>query len=189
MARAMHFVAALGAGCAALVPVTGTLSAPVAPVPVARLAAVRVGAHPTFDRLVFQFYGALPPRRSVTWVPQVVQDGSGKVLHLGGRVYLRVVVQPAVAHTASGRPTWAGTIPSRLDFRVLRSVKLAGDYENVLSFGVGLWQKVPLHVFTLAGPPRLVIDAMAPPQARSASTRPMPVVLCPSGLATGSRLR
>jgi predicted secreted protein len=130
--------------------------------PVAQLSAVRAAGHPGFDRLVFQFAGALPPGRSVTWVPKVVQDASGKVVPLGGRFFLKVVFRPAAAHTAAGHVSWTGTIPGQLDLPVLRSVKLAGDFENVLSFGVGLWEKVPLHVFTLPAPPRVVIDAAVP---------------------------
>jgi predicted secreted protein len=44
---------------------------------------------------------------------------------------------------------------------------LAGEFESVLSFGVGFWQKVPQHVFTLASPPRVVIDATIPPTVPS----------------------
>lgn len=82
--------------------------------------------------------GALPSRRSFTSVPKVTQDGSGKVLNLGGKAFLRVSFQSAVAQTASGQPSWTGAIPSQFDFPVLRSLKLAGDLENVLTFGVGL---------------------------------------------------
>jgi predicted secreted protein len=69
---------------------------------------------------------------------------------------------PATAHTATGAPTFEGTLPSLFGLPVLRSVKEAGDFEAVLSFGVGLWDKVPFHAFTLTGPSRLVIDFTVP---------------------------
>jgi hypothetical protein len=129
---------------------------------VAQLSAVRAAAHPGYDRLVFQFSGPLPAGRSVRWVPQVVADPSGKVVPLGGDALLRVVFTPATAHTETGQPTYGRSLPGQFDLPVLRSVRLAGDFEDVLSFGVGLWQKTPLSVFTLLAPPRLVIDIAVP---------------------------
>lgn len=130
--------------------------------PVAQLAAVRAAGHPGYDRLVFQFAGPLPAVHSVSWAPRVVADASGKPLSLGGKAFLRVLFTPASAHTDAGRPTYAGPLPTQFDLPVLRSVKLAGDFEDVLSFGVGLWDKAPLHVFTLTAPPRLVVDITVP---------------------------
>jgi predicted secreted protein len=91
-----------------------------------------------------------------------VQDASGRPLSLGGRAFLRVLFTPASAHTDSGRPTYSGPLPTQFDLPVLRSVKPAGDFEDVLSFGVGLWEKTALHVFTLAAPSRLVVDITVP---------------------------
>ncbi len=155
-------LAGLGAVVLAIGPLAGGGEARTSSVPTARLAEVRVGAHPGFDRIVFQFSGALPANRSVTWVRQVTQDASGKPLSLGGKAFLRMVFSPAVAHTSAGVPTWTGPVPGRFDYPVLRSLRLAGDFEGVVSFGAGLWQKVPLRVSTLTGPPRVVIDAQVP---------------------------
>lgn len=132
---------------------------------VPRLTAVRAAAHPGYDRLVFQFAGALPAVHSVSWVPRVVEDPSGRPLSLGGRAFLRVLFRPATAHTSAGTRTYPGALSTRFDLPVLRSVVQAGDFENVLSFGVGLWQRTSLHVFTLPAPPRLVIDMSVAPGA------------------------
>lgn len=137
----------------------GATAAPAAVAPqVARLTAVRAAAHPGYDRLVFEFAGPLPAVHSVTWVSRVTKDPSGLPVTLGGRALLHVVFDAATAHTGTGAPTYAGTLPTSFDLPILRSVKQAGDFENVLSFGVGLWQKSHYHAFTLTGPSRLVID-------------------------------
>jgi hypothetical protein len=40
----------------------------------------------------------------------------------------------------------------------LRQVKGAGDFEGVVSFGLGLRHKAGFRVFRLTGPTRIVID-------------------------------
>lgn len=161
---------AVAAGALALVSVVGTLAgaAPARavkgrPAPaVPELRAVRAASHPGYDRLVFQFAGSLPGVHTVAWVPRVYQDPSGRPVALGGRAFLRVLFRPATAHTSAGKPTYPGTLPTRFDLPLLRSVVKAGDFENVLTFGVGLWQRTSLHVFTLTAPPRLVVDVRVP---------------------------
>lgn len=138
----------------------GAASAASAPT-VPQLSAVRAAAHPGFDRLVFQFNGPVPAY-ALHWVPTVTQDPSGLPVPLGGKAFLHVVFPSATAHTATGQPTYAGTLPTRFDLPVLRSVRTAGDFENVLSFGVGVWQKTALHAYTLTAPSRLVIDIAVP---------------------------
>ncbi len=129
---------------------------------VPRVTAVRVSAHPGFDRLAFQFAGGVPAVHSVAWVARVVQDPSGRPLALGGRALLRVLFRPATTHTESGTRTYTGTPPARFDLSVLHRVAQAGDFENVVSFGVSLWQRTTLHIYTLAAPPRLVVDLRTP---------------------------
>jgi hypothetical protein len=40
----------------------------------------------------------------------------------------------------------------------VRAVGITGDFERVLSFGIGLDHTAAIHVSTLTGPNRLVID-------------------------------
>src|SRR5437773_8324057 len=47
------------------------------------LVAVRVGRHQGFDRVVLELRGS-PPGYNVRYVPQVVQDGSGRPVPLAG---------------------------------------------------------------------------------------------------------
>lgn len=126
-----------------------------APVPVT---SVTVGHHNGFDRLVFTFGGAVPGY-SVQYVPEIIQDGSGKPIPMEGNAFVSVVLQP----TATGAPQ--GTQTPR--FPMLRQVKGAGDFEAVASYGVGLASKSGFRVFTLTSPNRLVIDFAIPASAVS----------------------
>ena len=40
----------------------------------------------------------------------------------------------------------------------LRQMKTSGDFEGVVSFGLGLRRKTGFRVFRLAGPARIVVD-------------------------------
>ena len=54
----------------------------------------------------------------------------------------------------------------------LRQVKLAGDFEGVVSFGLGLRRKTGFRVFRLTAPTRIVVDVRhVPPPARAAAAR------------------
>ena len=126
------------------------------------LTAIRTGAHDTHERLVFEFsapFGEV----SVRYVPTVRVDPSDQVLALAGHAYLRVVVHDAVATwNAVQHPPYPGPFTVTPDLPTLKQVRLAGDYEAVLSFGVGLDRISGLRVQRLSGPDRLVIDIAEP---------------------------
>jgi hypothetical protein len=117
---------------------------------------VRVGRHPGFDRVVFEFRGGLPSHR-VRHVDRLVQDGSGNQVQVAGAADLEVVFQDAVAHDGNGQPTVG---PRRFSprFPVLEEVALVGDFEGVVSYGLGLDHRVPFKTSTLSNPSRLVVD-------------------------------
>jgi hypothetical protein len=122
----------------------------------AQLTGISVGRHATFDRIVFRFSGGRPSAR-VRYVTRVIQDPSGRTVVLRGRSFLRIVLQPARAHTANGSGT---TVPRTITplFPSLRQLRLAGDFEGVVSFGAGLSRRAGFRVFTLTGPQRVVVD-------------------------------
>src|SRR5688500_12274260 len=62
---------------------------------------VRAGRNKNFDRLVFDFEGPAPGHR-VQYVPQLIQDGSGRPIPLRGRAVVEIVLRPAVAHRDDG---------------------------------------------------------------------------------------
>jgi hypothetical protein len=125
-----------------------------------RLIDIQAAHHPGFDRVVFRFDGGLPSRRSVGYVNRLTGDPSGAPIPIAGRAILRVVFSPAAAHDDAGNVT----TPSRFAFALpnVMSVVRSGDFEAVLSHGIGLAQGSSFHMFTLTGPSRVVIDISTP---------------------------
>jgi hypothetical protein len=132
----------------------------------ATLEGVRAGRHACFDRLVLDLDQARGfSGYDVRYVPGVVEDGSGRPVHLRGGAALQVIVRTAVSDEA-GRPTY--TPPSRSDvvnvsgFPTVRQVAWAGAFEGQTTLGVGTRARLPFRVFTLTGPGssdvRVVVD-------------------------------
>lgn len=119
------------------------------------LSGVATGCHPTFDRFVIRARFATPSY-DVRYVNQVVADPSGRPLSLRGSKRIRVVIRRARGHTQAG----TNLLPSvRTPLCPnLRQIKKAGDFEGVVSFGLGLRSKTGFRVFRLTGPTRIVID-------------------------------
>ena len=117
---------------------------------------VRAGGHTGFDRVVFEFRGAAPAHR-IRYVDQLVQDGSGRPVSVAGAADLEVVFQGANAHEQDGTPTIS---PRRFStgLTAVKEVAQIGDFEAVVSYGIGVDRKRPLKVSTLSNPSRLVID-------------------------------
>lgn len=117
---------------------------------------ITAACHPTYDRFVLRFRFATPGYR-VRYVNQVVQDGSGLPVTLLGNKSLLVVVQDARAHSADGTRSLVPNVLTPLCPN-LRQVKLAGDFEGVVSYGLGLRVKGAFRVFRLTNPTRIVVD-------------------------------
>lgn len=135
-------------------PITVTRNFRVPPTPVVK--AVRTAKHPRcrFDRIVFDIT-VRNPGYSIRFVKHVVADASGKTIKLPGKRFLLITLRPAQAHRSSG----ASTLPTKvqvLRFPMLRSWVLAGDFEGVVSIGVGLRAKTSVRVGELHH--RLFID-------------------------------
>ena len=120
------------------------------------LVGVRAGRHPGFDRVVFEFRGAVPEHR-IDYVDQLVQDGSGEPVAVAGAANLQVVFHGANAHAEDGTPTVS---PRRFSpgLPAVKEVAQIGDFEAVVSYGTGVDRRRPITVSTLSGPPRLVVD-------------------------------
>jgi hypothetical protein len=96
-------------------------------------------------------------------VPRLVADGSGLPVTLpcpvAGEQFLEATARPAAAHNNAGASTYPGSrkfcTPS---LRNVRAVALTGDFEGVLTVGLGLRHRAVVHTFTLANPTRMVID-------------------------------
>ena len=122
-----------------------------------QLTAVRVAHHPGYDRITFEFAGALP---GYTLVRQTtahfVRDASGQPVTLKGTAGLKVTFQGVDLSAAVP----AGQTPS---LPVVTEVQNIGNFERVVSYGVGLAAPACMRLLELNGPTRLVVDIQAPP--------------------------
>lgn len=133
-----------------------------------KLVAVRVGSHAGYDRITFEF--APPkapspantlPKYSVNKVDQVTQDGSGNPVQIGGGALYSLVMQGASGVDLSGPEpvvTYNGPKEFKPNFPVLAELEHAGDFENVLSWGIGLKAPRCIKASQLNSPLRLVLD-------------------------------
>jgi hypothetical protein len=121
----------------------------------AELFAIAVGCHPRFDRFVIHGrFGT--PGYVVRYAGRIVEDGSGRPVRLRGTKRIRVVIRRARAHTEAGAPLLPRVLTPLCPN--LRQVKDAGDFEGVVSFGLGLRRKTGFRVFRLSNPTRIAID-------------------------------
>jgi hypothetical protein len=132
--------------------------APACPQPGAYLTAVRTGQHATFDRVVFEFSGGLPAYQANV-VTAVYSDPKGDEVPLAGQARLRVVFHGASASCQQpARETYTKPAAPGPFYPRLLVVSPAGDFEHVLSFGIGLAAQGTYRAYTLTGPDRVVID-------------------------------
>jgi hypothetical protein len=128
----------------------------------ALLERVAVAAHDDYDRVVFQFKKGLPGYRVEYVEPPLREDGSGNLVKLAGNHFVVVRMEPAsgfdlsvpegeLVYTGPRRITGAGT-------SVVNEVVRTGDFEAVLTWAIGLDERVPFRVLTLQDPARIVVD-------------------------------
>jgi hypothetical protein len=128
----------------------------------ALLTDVRVGRHPGFERVVFEFRNTLPGY-DVRYVKRpVLEDGSGRVVKVAGQFVLQVVMHNALdadLSRESAPRTYTG--PNRLkpDTTQIEEVVRTGGFEAVLTWVVGVNDRTPFRVNRLQDPQRLVVDS------------------------------
>lgn len=142
----------------------GTSEISVAPAKQGFLTAVRAARHPDFDRVVFEFEGALPGY-AVRYVNRpITEDGSGNPVEVKGDAVLEVRMEPASGADLSGaelRQTYKG--PNRIapSTDVVTELVRTGDFEAVLHWVIGVKGKPGFRVDTQSSPPRLLIEVAA----------------------------
>lgn len=152
----------LAAGIGATIPATA--SAPQSPATVPSTALVvnaRWGGHGSFDRLVIDVKGKMPP---VTVKPVKVlrYDGSGNKVPLAGKYFLEIKLSPAAAHNDAGQSVYKGPRLLKIHLPVLKGLAFTGDFEGVVTFGTAFQVKPVYKTFTLHSPERFVLDVRHP---------------------------
>lgn len=138
-----------------------SVPAPAPAIEVTGITAVRAARHEGFDRVVFEFDGALPGYEVRYAEKPVTEDGSGNEVMVDGPYVVTVRMTPAsaVRFTDDGyEEIYTG--PDRVPGQgaTVTEVVEAGDFEGQATWAVGLADKVDFAVSTLESPSRLVID-------------------------------
>lgn len=140
---------------------TSPVHAPATHRQVALLTGVRAARHEGFDRVVFQFRNVVPGY-DVRYVRRPLrEDGSGKVVPIKGAYVLRVRMENALDAdlTKEDAPmTYKG--PRRFTPATPEIAELVktGGFEAVLTWAIGVRDRVDFRVSTLRAPARLVVD-------------------------------
>jgi hypothetical protein len=130
----------------------------------ALLVRVAVGRHEGFDRVVFQFRNVVPGYRVEYVQPPLKEDGSGNVVAVRGNAFVSVRMEPASGFdltTGEGELVYKGARRingAAAGTSVVREVVRTGDFEAVLSWAIGLEEKVDFRVQTTDSPARLIVD-------------------------------
>lgn len=101
------------------------------------LRSVRFGRHATYDRLAFDFCKPADTTLTTKVVKQLTEDASGARVTLRGKYFIAITLTPADAHSNTGQPT----VPNHtvtLAGRNMQQYKLIGDFEGVVTYGVGV---------------------------------------------------
>jgi len=126
---------------------------------------IRIAHHDGYDRLVIGFPTAnTMPEYQLTRqaTSTFLRDASGQPVTLDGSAGIRAVLRNA--DIAPGAPTdLKPALPS------IREVAQIGNFERVVSYGVGLATPACFRVLELSGPTRLVIDVETPADAPAAT--------------------
>ena len=129
----------------------------------APLVAVRTGADSCADRVEFELDGPAAGY-SVSYVDEVVQDGSGAPLTVPGGARLQAQLHHP-AYDDAGQATYSGRVGEPLasvsGYRSLQSVVFAGSFEGYSTIGVGVRARLPFRMSVVDGPEarsRLVLE-------------------------------
>ena len=120
---------------------------------------IRGASHVGYDRVVFEFDGPVPANFDVSFVPDIIGDPSGLPVPVIGQALLGVTFSLANGHDEDGN-VFTDAITT-LGLKNVIQVVRSGDFEAVLSFGIGLAKQTQFSVFTLTNPSRVVIDIKA----------------------------
>jgi hypothetical protein len=153
------------------------------------VSSIRTGHHDGYERLVIGFATSnTMPQYQLTQqaTSTFVRDASGQPVTLAGSAGIRAVLRNA--DITSGLPS-----DLKPNLPAIREVAQIGNFERVVSYGVGLATPACFRVLELSAPTRLVIDVQTPADAAAATAAPSssgtaaaatPSTATPSNLAT-----
>lgn len=124
----------------------------------ATLREVRAADQTKFDRVVFEFKEAQVPGYRIQYVTSPINDEADRVVKLFGKAFLRIDLNPAVAHSIETGAPSLGEREKRLNLKTVIEFKQVSDFEGVVSYGLGLSRKKPFRVTEMLNPARLVVD-------------------------------
>ena len=175
-AGSVTFTGALPASADSLGPFTCSDRSGGAASAAATVSAIRIAHHDGYDRLVIGFATSNNmPQYQLTQqaTSHFVRDASGQPVTLDGTAGFRLVLRNA--DITPGAPTdLKPALPS------VREVAQIGNFERVVSYGVGLATPACFRVLELSGPTRLVIDVQTAADAPAATTAPSPAASQPA---------
>jgi len=180
-AGALTMAGALPASAADLGPFTCTDRSGGVAGAAATISDIRIAHHDGYDRLVIGFAtaNAMPAYQLTRQATSTfVRDASGQPVTLDGSTGIR-----AVLHNADITPGVPTDFKPQLP--AIREVAQIGNFERVVSYGVGLKTPACFRVLELSGPTRLVIDVQTPADAPAAAAAPS---VAPSQAAAPSNL-
>ncbi len=125
--------------------------------PVPKILDLRVGQHPTYDRVVIDVSGPISGY-DLRYVKTLRYDGSGDPVPLRGARFIQIQLTPAVAHDAQGHSVYTGPDLEQYAMPTLRGAAFTGDFEGTVSFGLSLSHLESFRVLDLHAPNRIVID-------------------------------
>jgi hypothetical protein len=150
----------------------------------ATVSSVRIAHHDGYDRLVIGFAtsNAMPQYQLTQQATShFVRDASGQPVTLDGSAGIRAVLRNA--DITPGAPTdLKPALPA------IREAAQIGNFERVVSYGIGLATPACFRVLELSGPTRLVIDVQAPADAPTATAAPTVAATTATQPATPSDL-
>lgn len=118
---------------------------------------IRSGLHEGFDRVVLEFSGPGAPGWVAEYTLNASRQGSGEAIELDGAVMLDILVQ-GTAYPAEGEEgLMFGDIPTA-GTEVIEAIFNDGTFEALTHVVLGIDQERPFRVFSIADPPRVVID-------------------------------
>lgn len=123
---------------------------------------VRTGEHPGYTRVVFDFTDdGAGPAYTVGYRAGPFLAPSGEAVPVAGAAFLYLHMFPARTvdfDSPDLEPTYEGPLRFAPGSRNLTEVVFISDFEATMEWVLGVDRAAPYRVFTLTGPPRVVID-------------------------------